>query len=199
MKDDLFQEIIDPHKSSFSKGKEDGRKAALQAGYDGGYHLGKLKALEIGIELGYMHSICTKVLHDIDNKSTNQGEEYRTNPTIEKRRKRILDLIDGIKAFPKPETIFRKSHRKEDKDGDLMEEIPQTDCGVNEMNADVDIAATMQLLRAKFKTLLVQFDRSHLRLKTVMDDCTTFHDPINDNYVHEGEANRNTNNRMEEW
>ena len=41
----LFHEIIDPYEPSFTKGKEDGKKAALQQGYND--DVGGLKAEQI--------------------------------------------------------------------------------------------------------------------------------------------------------
>jgi len=257
MSDDLFHEIIDPYESSFAKGREDGKKAALQQGYNDGFQLGKLKALEVGIELGYMSSICKMALEEIENRysirtgtsinnasnglctststststSTNMiqgtsvGADIRaatgtgsnsnsnsrssgtgSSSSFERKRKRLVDLLDAIEAFPTPETIFKqrknvaKVEKEEDPsnkvqegngdgdgDGDTFgneKEAIQTDqeqCDTAttttattttssaKHSVDVDIVSMMQRLRAKFKTVLIQTNRSDLSLKNIMD------------------------------
>ncbi len=213
MSDDLFHELIDPYESTFQKGKEDGKKAALQQGYNDGFQLGKLKALEIGIELGYMSSVCQMTLKEIENNypknKINVCDVLESNTikgtlvgavngagtstsAIERKRKRLRDLLDAIEAFPRPETIFKHKNctgfERDDLDlGDDEEEALQTLTGHDplqqyyqqqqhqptlrstERSVDIDIVSMMQRLRAKFKTVLIQTNRNDLGLKNIMD------------------------------
>ena len=121
MADDLFHEIIDPYESAFEKGKEDGKKEALQHGYNDGFQLGKLKAFEIGIELGYMSSICRLTLQELEhnghsngtNGNTIQGASVSADTSIgtgagtgaavtissfDRKRKRLMDLLSTASA-----------------------------------------------------------------------------------------------------
>ena len=128
--DDLFNDILNPYESSIQRGKEDGRQAALEAGYKDGYQLGKLKAFEIGIELGYMESICNMALTNLTNHNNgndihqkhkggnNEDIVSSSSPTSsssfnhERKRKRIMDMIDAIESFPKPDIIFQHYTQK---------------------------------------------------------------------------------------
>jgi len=211
MKDDLFNDIIDPYESSFKKGEDDGREAALKAGYDDGYQLGKLKALEIGIELGYMSSICTLALQSMNDdllsgeggleegvsnypsRNTSRihhGDNDNNMNDKERKRKRIIDLLDAIEAFPKPDTIFHDSNQK------FNEKLEREGTYVEDQfsnGAHADVASLLQRLRAKFKTILVQLGLSHLRLKSVMDGSIK-----SNNNTANVELN-STTSRLDEW
>ena len=163
MKDDLFNDIIDPYESSFKKGEDDGREAALKAGYDDGYQLGKLKALEIGIELGYMSSICTLALQSMNDDLlsgeggleegvSNHGDNDNNMNDKERKRKRIIDLLDAIEAFPKPDTIFHDSNQK------FNEKLEREGTYVEDQfsnGAHADVASLLLIIRAKVKTICV--------------------------------------------
>ncbi len=206
---DLFDDIIDPYADTFQQGKEDGRKAAFQAGYNDGYQLGKLKSLEIGVELGYMSSICMMTLQHLEGKNEQTVDDNSQSNNVEesilerKRKIRLQDLMKAIEEFPKPETIFQKD------DSDLMKEensISKTQSiqninGSSNNFGETDIVSTIQRLRAKFKAILVQNNLSYLRLKDVMDSVDNVKRSMGDS--HENSMNKATEgdvmSRIDEW
>ena len=226
--DDLFHDIINPYESSVQKGREDGRNAAFEAGYRDGYQLGKLKALEMGIELGYMSSICTMALTKM-TKRYNGSEQQQdhisstSSSNYERKRKRIMDLLDAIESFPKAEIIFQHCTPKyEDKveqeddnnneersstghhnnidDTTLLSSSSREEIG-NLKDVEMDIVSMMQRLRAKFKTILVQLNLSPLRLKDVMDNCNRL-DDSNNILMKQGNEISDTKtmlDRIDEW
>ena len=213
---ELFDEILDPYETTFQRGKEDGRQAALQAGYNDGYQLGKLKSLEIGVELGYMSSICTMMLHKIEKNddqtskddgnivfnstqlrsqdlaTTDDNKTMNLEKTIlERKRKRIHDLLKAIEEFPKPETIFSRK--------DKAQEENQSGDNENNYMGESDIVSTMQRLRAKFKAILVQHNMSHLRLKDVMDKANTSSRETTQRSDGGNQAEEEIISRIDEW
>jgi hypothetical protein len=250
MAEDLFHDIIDPYESTIQNGREDGRNAGLQAGYNDGYQIGKLKAYEIGIELGYMSSICSMALQLLEKENKKDGGNGKNNGRndgnnsgnnndstnkklssftthYERKRKRLMDLIDAIQAFPKPESIFNtrfdgeqnKNNDNTDKNGNddlaaveknisLHNDIEydhnhdQIDSlhNKNVRNSDVDIVSIMQRLRAKFKTILVQLNLSHLRLKDVMDGSVKMEQRNNStSNKNGGGRDQDIIDRIDEW
>ena len=220
---DFFDNIIDPYEANFQKGKEDGRHAALQAGYNDGYQLGKLKSLEIGVELGYMSSVCTMILQNLEEQETvsvdnrsqvnnstrieeksdeKVGVKHKTTNVeesiLERKRKRLLDLLKAIEKFPKPETIFKRHGNDLEKVAHLYS--PRTNQNDSNNNlCETDIVSTIQRLRAKFKAILVQNQISNLRLKDVMDNTDNIpsredaHSSMNES------SKKDAISRIDEW
>jgi hypothetical protein len=209
MTDDIFEAILDPYNSSLQKGKDDGRKAALQAGYNDGYQIGKLKALEIGIELSYMSSISIAILNEMNKdklehsiRGDTHGNKMAPQGNLDKKKKRIRDLLSDIESFPKPDIIFKNgnvqdldktksSHTKKVKGESTYSSM--NDSG-NQFEKN-DIAALMQRLRAKFKTILVQLNLNHIRLKDVMEKSII---AATDNNK-ETPSNDDNQGRIDEW
>ena len=199
---ELFDEILDPYESTFQQGKEDGRQAALQAGYNDGYQLGKLKSLEIGVELGYMSSICMMILQkktgeERDQKSSSIDDGNSTLHSRQFKREELDLTIITTTDDHKTRNLEEKSilqQRKRKRIHDLLKSIeefpkPETIFSIKERDqkdnhsrnsesnynymGDTDIVSFMQRLRAKFKAILVQHNMSHFRLKDVMDNANT--------------------------
>jgi len=141
-------------------GRKEGRNVGLQSGYMDGYAIGKVKALEVGIELGYMKSIALILME---------------SGIVGRRKKKLQELLDAIESFPKPDELF--SIKEEGKGVDANDDIDDNNTDANAENdtngesytgEKIDIMDKMQRIRAKFKTILVQMKIPHLTLKKVM-------------------------------
>ena len=154
--------LLDPYHESMENGRSEGMSRGHEAGYRDGFALGRMKALEIGVELGYMESIAKEILEFIRNNSNNDisNEEIKTEPgfqssllknksRMEKIQKGFIGLQTMIDEFPSPDDIF--------------EELQTT---------KIDVSERMQRIRAKFKLLTVQMKEPHLTLKSVMDEAS---------------------------
>lgn len=174
--DDL---LLDPHAGDLREGREDGRTASLQAGFDEGRALGQAKALEIGLELGFFKGCCESALSMLlgssreDSTTALDVKEKRGSSimhqkmakfeknakkafeTPEEKKMRIVSNIHTIlkltEDFPTPDMIFDRS---------LLEHNGGTaDCGSNPSDDELnkpDVMKNLEEIRAK-----VSNERAH--------------------------------------
>ena len=153
--------LLDPYHDSMENGRSEGMSRGHEAGYRDGFALGRMKALEIGVELGYMESITKEILELICNNNKISDEEMEIEPgfqssllknksRLEKIQKGFIGLQTMIDDFPSPDDIFQESQ-----------------------TTKIDISERMQRIRTKFKLLTVQMKEPHLTLKSVMDEASS--------------------------
>jgi len=173
--------LLDPYEESRKEGRAQGLEAGLRAGFRDGHTIGKVKALEIGIELGYMHSIAVSslgIMRRTVEKDDGDTENTTSILAAEKRIKKLQELLKSIECFPKPDEMF--TDRKEASTSQVGR--PEIENGIDSDNSQdatqsMDIVDRMQRIRAKFKTILVQMKLPHLTLKKVMNTSGLIPDP----------------------
>lgn len=172
-----WDEILDPYKESIQLGELQGREAGLKAGFNDGFQLGKVKALELGIELGYIRRIVSCWISMMFEQHDNDGNRYNMNiETIKNRVSRMKNVIELIDTFPSADVIFSQVGTDDDSP------TPSHDSFINTItNAPTMISATststqddsitrhMHRIRTQFKLLTVQMKVPYLALKNVMD------------------------------
>lgn len=144
---DDWDSLLNPYEESIQKGSKEGVEAGLKAGFDDGYHLGRVKALEIGFELGYMHSVASNALFallNLNNPSTSNGDKdndgdencnSNSNSSNNDRRiTRLKEFIDLIQAFYSPDELFSTT-RIPNPNHDHDHDQEYTDGGVETLDA----------------------------------------------------------------
>lgn len=131
---DDWDKLLQPFEDSIHQGERQGKEAAFKAGFEDGFQLGKVKALEIGMELGYIRSIVSHWMsHEKDGNaadhdhafvlSPNQNENHQDEQRVPldssssqhmhmlggENRKwiRMKDLLTLMDSFPSPDVIFQ--------------------------------------------------------------------------------------------
>jgi hypothetical protein len=194
-----WDDILNPYEESIHLGEMEGQEAGLKAGFDDGFQLGKMKALEIGMELGYIRSIVScwiSMYEEVEgiNVEDDKGNKrpYNTSlvqpENIKNRISRMKSLLELMDTFPTADFIFSQVV-KDDDDNDYMSYhqdhyhqqqqqhlVSGNDnyCNTNmEPNASAstagDITQHIHRIRAQFKLLTVQMKMPHLALKSVME------------------------------
>jgi hypothetical protein len=151
---------LDPHAAALEEGRQLGRRDALQSGFNDGYQLGRTTAIEYGMELGYIRGVVSVI-----------QEEGLAETTDERTRRSLVALVKAIDEFPGPDEIFRKVSKPVET---TEEEELQRDDDDSEQPADrsnLDVAAKMQRIRARFKLLTTRLDIRDVSLKHIMDEA----------------------------
>ena len=173
---DGWDDLLDPYQYAREKGAEEGRIAGLQSGFQSGQALGHVKALEMGVELGYMKCIVTQRLEEEEkNKGGGGGGGGALSELERKKIERMHQLVKAIESFPTPEEIFASTQPSPE-----LNDVTNIQSNVfNEVDnarattTSINIVDKMQRLRAKFTLFLKQSKLSHLSLKKVMDSVST--------------------------
>lgn len=170
---DDWDSILDPYEDALQQGRQEGQEAGLKSGYESGWNLGKIKALEIGIELAYMHSIVSEGLKYLEKRNDEKIIKSSSNDHFERRIKKMKDFLESIHSFPSPNDIFSStrnptSHPSRTETNSGNSNI--VDNNNSPISAPIDLVGQMQRIRARFKTIIVQMKVSHLTLKKVMND-----------------------------
>ena len=177
-----WDDLLDPYQYAREKGIQEGRRAGLQSGFQNGQALGHVKALEMGVELGYMKSIVTQRMEEEEvriKKSHHGGKGVVVLESEGKKLERMKQLLEAIESFPTPDEMFASSTSNLKELNDITNVVQSI--SLNEAQAQaqdinsgngVNIVETMQRVRAKFTLFLKQSKLSHLSLKKVMDSAT---------------------------
>lgn len=185
-----WDSLLNPYEESIQQGLAEGRESGLNAGFDDGHHLGKVKALEIGFELGYMRIVAVSALTQLseDDDGQDKGEfqqlEGSTVATVmnshDRKVAKLNEFIALIQDFPSSDVLFSAMHQlnpagkihghHQDSEHQSVEasidDEEEEDLGAS---SKIDVVQKMQRIRAKFKTILVQMKIPHLTLKKVMN------------------------------
>ena len=200
-----WDSILNPYEESLQKGSAEGRESGLKAGFEDGHHLGKVKALEIGVELGYMHSIASSALAQLsnDNDDLSQSDQQQLEESAivtslnsnDRIMARLKEFIAMIQDFPSPDVLFSANHElnstenfhdhHQDSEHQFTKAV--SDDEDLEVSSKIDVVQKMQRIRAKFKTILVQMKIPHLTLKKVMNGgAVTVPHSLTDNNAQNG-------------
>jgi len=178
-----FEDLcLDPYQYQREGGRDEGTSAGLRAGWEDGRALGRQKALDVGIELGYMRGVAmvlrSKILVDLPSAlSEDTGEkEVEASIVFSRRRAQKIeksadDLIAAIAAFPTADDIFEEGQSDEGHSPDDGGNVGDSEFAPKSKNGPIDITDKIQRIRARFKLLCVQMKVTELSLTRVMDDA----------------------------
>jgi hypothetical protein len=171
-----WDEILDPYKESIQLGELQGREAGLKAGFDDGFQLGKVKALEFGIELGYIRRIVSCWISMMLEQHDNDGSRHNVNiETIKNRVSRMKNVIELIDTFPSADIIFSQVGTHDDSQTPSQDSFntitntPTIISATSTSTQDDSITRHIHRIRTQFKLLTVQMKVPYLALKNVMD------------------------------
>lgn len=184
---------LNPYQNSFIMGKNEGYKAGLASGFKDGEAIGRSKALEIGIELGFYEG-CLSFVIDHYLPALRQGREHPCTGVImrntqwnkekvDKLTKGCASLFEAIKKFPNPDEIFRctqfGTQTKEQVSFKIDKiEFGQIVDGIDSFNTEdtkmteADIVGSLQRIRSKFKVFSILLKIPKFSLKGLMDQVT---------------------------
>ncbi len=155
--------LIDPFHEISQSSKQAGRLAGRTASFREGQSIGRTKGWDVGLELGYMSSFCSEILiglkkqqqhqHDTKDESNNDDEgnnsdsnkqalqksSNRTHSRFDRCTTLARDVVTLINEFPSPQHLLHN----------------QLDVVDKEQPDSLDISASIQRIRAKFKLLSV--------------------------------------------
>ena len=199
---DFFDHVDDRvHQVALRQGEQEGMEAGRIVGYNDGRKLGQIKGIEYGIELGWMRGVVSP-LSKVSSSSAEQqestdGEEDNSNNhhiLINKlRSEKVQRTINTLQRsldvdFPSCDQLFSgknskimlDDHHHHHGDDDTYENDDNNDNeGDSEFVGDesssnaVDIMKQMQLIRARFKLLMVQLGYPHFSFQNIMKESTT--------------------------
>ena len=181
--DDWMDRCLDePHQSALEQGQNEGQEAGRLVGFRDGRKLGQTKAIEFGLELGWMRGVLA-VLSSSESSTAEVNGTTADKLRSEKVQRTILTLKRSLdEDFPSPDELFRNHDRKSQGNGDLVAISPQPNEGQDDSEGTntgdsldgsmgpIDIMKQMQLIRARFKLLAVQLGHPHFSFQQLMQE-----------------------------
>ena len=163
---------VDPHGWALAHGQVEGTNAGNLAGFQEGRALGHLKGMEFGIELGFIRGVLNAIV---------VKHEQRSFGRIQKSIRELLQLLD---KFPNPHELFSDFDKLQpglkldtsltDKSGNVQEEAGNEDSEEvqSKESRGQNILNQMQVIRARFKLVMVKLGLPHFSLQQVMEEGT---------------------------
>ena len=216
------------HQVALQQGEQEGMEAGRIVGYKDGRKLGQIKGIEYGMELGFMRGVVS-TLSKLSSSSAEQqeltdGEEDNKNYNhilINKlRNEKVQRTINTLQRsldvdFPSRDQLFSGKNSKimldddhhhgdddkfENDDNDEHEGDSEFVDHESSSNA-VDIMKQMQLIRARFKLLMVQLGYPHFSFQNIMKESTTTSSsrPLQDGAISRRIAAENDETNDTDW
>eukprot|EP00934_Nitzschia_sp_Nitz4_P008579 Nitzschia sp. Nitz4//scaffold181_size46380//34608//35216//NITZ4_007183-RA/size46380-processed-gene-0.36-mRNA-1//-1//CDS//3329539528//8569//frame0 len=161
---------MDPHRGQFEQGKAEGSKAGELSGYREGQALGQGKGLEFGLEIGFYQGVLSSIQQSMENDTHSSALRFN-----EKTSKHLKNLQHAIDDFPTVEELIASASNgqlplenaslMESSDTEPMNEYDQAD---SETSPKRDVLQQMQLIRARYKILMVQLGKPQFSFQKVM-------------------------------
>jgi len=171
---------FDPHAKAVAEGRRQGAADGRAAGWRQGYATGRTTAAEYGTELGFVRGVVSALQEQYaafsNSETITDGDDRLQNS--------IRNLLIALDDFPSPVVVFRNmidsTNNKTASRDPLREEDPDrlvepadeevdANTETNDHDHELDVAAKMQRVRARFKLLMVQLGLPHFSLKSIMD------------------------------
>jgi hypothetical protein len=183
--DDAWDNLcLNPHQQTQEDGRERGRHDGSISGYNEGYNIGRTTAMSNGMEIGFIQGVLAYLTTEYNLSAMLKDDEK-----LERAQRSIQSLQIAINGFPSADALIQRTLTDPTtQDGGIPSD--NDDDNINNGNS-IDISNKLQLIRARFKLLMVQLGLPHVSLKQLMD--------TNVNALVNSDNNVSTDENLGEW